>query len=758
MPWWPGDEAVRGRWPVVLAMAASALLASGLTACGNSPYPPGAAEANTLYTAFTERSPRHLDPVASYWNQDTPYTHSIYEPLLAYHYLKRPYTLIPRLALAVPEPVFKDAQGRTLGADAPDARVAESVYEIDIRPGVRFQPHPAFARDAQGRFRYHGPHAEKLADEPSAPLDFPHLGTRELVADDFVLAFQRHATPRLPAPISGLLAEHVVGMADYLATIRAEDARLRAGLPPDRPDLPWLDFRKWPLAGVTAPDRHTLRIRVKGRYPAFRYWLATTFVAPVPWEVEAFHAEPGRAQRGLTLDRWPVGTGPYMLATFEQDRRHVLVRNPNFRHETFPCEGMPGDVERGLLADCGRPLPFIDRIEFRIEREASTLKTKFLQGWLDAPEIERTDRGSDYALDMRDDDATRARLSERGLQLPEADDLVIWYLGFNMLDPVVGRGDTPERQRRNRALRQAIAIALDWGEYSRVFPAKGGREAMGPLPAGIAGSRQGTREGVNPVTHRWVDDPNEPGGGRAVRRSLDEARALLREAGYPDGRDAQSGQPLVLHYDFYRAMTPELRAEIAWLTGRFAALGLTLDLRATDNNQFQDKVRKGRHQLYFAGWGADYPDAENFLFLLHGPNGKSRGDGENLSNHADDGYDALFRRIQLMGDGPARQALIDQAVALLQRDTPWAWGYISAGRAAWQPWVHNAGVPVLAKDQLRYLRLDTAQRARLLADWNAPRWQVPLALLVLIGLGVAWAWRRQWRRRAAASARGVGRS
>ncbi|RZS56555.1 ABC transporter substrate-binding protein [Sphaerotilus mobilis] len=736
-------------WPLVLLLT----LLAGLGGCGNSPYPPGAAEANTLYTAFTERSPRHLDPVASYWNQDTPYTHSIYEPLLAYHYLKRPYTLIPRLALAVPEPVLKDAQGRTLPADAPDERVAESVYEIAIRPGVRYQPHPAFARDAQGRWRYHGAHAERLADEPDAPLAFPHLDTRELVAADFVLAFQRHATPRLPAPIYSLLAEHVVGMADYAAQVRAEDQRLRAGLSADAPDLPWLDFRRWPLAGVTAPDAHTLRIRLKGRYPAFRYWLATTFVAPVPWEVEAFHAEPGRARRGLTLDRWPVGTGPYMLAVYEQDRRHVLVRNPHFRHETYPCEGMPGDAERGLLADCGQPLPFIDRVEFRIEREAATLKTKFLQGWLDAPEVERTDRGSDYALDMRDDDATRERLSERGLQLPEADDLVIWYLGFNMLDPIVGQGDTPERQRRNRALRQAVAIALDWGEHARIFPAKGGREAMGPLPAGIAGSRLGTREGVNPVTHRWVDAPAEPGGGHAVRRSLDEARALLREAGYPDGRDAANGQPLVLHLDFYRAMTPELRAEIAWLTGRFAAIGITLDLRATDNNQFQDKVRKGRHQLYFSGWGADYPDAENFLFLLHGPNGKSRSDGENLSNYADADHDALFRRIQLLPDGPTRQALIDQAVAILQRDTPWAWGYVSPGRAAWQPWVRNAGVPVLTKDQLRYLRLDTAQRARLLAQWNAPRWQVPLAVLALSLAGAVLLWRRLLRRRAMASGR-----
>ena len=49
------------------------------------------------------------------------------------------------------------------------------------------------------------------------------------------------------------------------------------------------------------------------------------------------------------------------------------------------------------------------------------------------------------------------------------------------------------------------------------------------------GSRHGTQEGVNPITHRWVN-------GLAVRRTVEEARKLLAEAGYPDGRDAQTGE------------------------------------------------------------------------------------------------------------------------------------------------------------------------------------------------------------------------
>jgi ABC-type oligopeptide transport system substrate-binding subunit len=52
---------------------------------------------------------------------------------------------------------------------------------------------------------------------------------------------------------------------------------------------------------------------------------------------------------------------------------------------------------------------------------------------------------------------------------------------------------------------------------------------------------------------------------------------------------------------------------------QFAKIDIQLEMRATDNNQFQDKVRKGKYQVFWLGWNADYPDAENFLFLLYGP-------------------------------------------------------------------------------------------------------------------------------------------
>ena len=74
--------------------------------------------------------------------------------------------------------------------------------------------------------------------------------------------------------------------------------------------------------------------------------MAMTFVAPIPWEADAFYAQPGMADNGLSLNQWPVGTGPFMMTEFVRDRRHVMKRNPNYRGEPYPCEGEPSDARR----------------------------------------------------------------------------------------------------------------------------------------------------------------------------------------------------------------------------------------------------------------------------------------------------------------------------------------------------------------------------------------------------------------------------
>jgi ABC-type transport system substrate-binding protein len=705
------------------------LLLSALAACDNNPHPDGAAAQNSLYTAFNERSPRYLDPTSSYSSNETPYTYQIYEPLYAYHYLKRPYTLMPRAAQAVVAPHYLDKQGRALPDDAPADQIAESLYEIRIKPGIEFAPHPAFAKDAQGRYLYHHLSQADVGDKRS-PWQFEKQGTRELVAEDFVYAIKRHATTRTAAPVFGTFSEYVVGLADYGKLIRTEDKKLRAGLAPSVRDKPFLDFRKWPLAGAQAVDKYTLRIRIMGKYPQWKYWMAMTFLAPIPWEADAFYAQPGMADHGLSLNTWPVGTGPYMMAEYVQDRRHVLKRNPNYRGEPYPCEGTAQDKAEGRLADCGKPTPFIDTIVFNIEKESVPQDTKFRQGYLDVPEFDQMSYGNAYKIQMEDSPSFSKEFDDKGIVLSRNVDLSSRYMGFNWLDPVVGQGDTPEQKVKNRKLRQALSIAIDWDEYNRIFPKAAGEVAQGPLPGGVFGSRHGSLQGLNPVTHQVLN-------GLIVRRPIDDAKKLLAQAGYPHGRDARSGKPLVLNYDYGAPATPEAKATLDWTTKQFAKLGIQLEIRATDYNQFQDKVRRGKHQIFSWGWLADYPDAENFLFLLYGPGAKSVHDGENAANYQSPEYDKLYARLRFMDDGPAKQAVIDQMVRILQEDAPWSWGYFPYASGAYHRWVHNGKPSIMVRDQAQYYRLDTADRARSLREWNKPVY-LPLVLLVLILGGMAW--------------------
>ena len=724
------------------AVVAATLLA---TACNNNPWPHEAAASNTLYTAVSESSPRHLDPTASYWNNDTPYTYQIYEPPYGYHYLKRPFQLVPKTAAAVAKPRYVDKNGQALPDDAPAALVAESIYDVPIKAGIRYQPHPAFAVDAQGKYRYHAMQPADLG-ERRTPLQFEHQGSRELVAEDFVYALKRQATTRITAPIYSTFAEYVVGLREYGELIKKEDATLRKGLDTASQDKPFLDFRKWPLAGASAPEKHLLRIRIKGKYPQWSYWMQMTFMAPVPWEADAFYAQPGMAERGLTLDVWPVGTGPYMMVEFVKDRYHVMKRNPHYRGEPYPCEGMPGDKEAGLLDDCGKTMPFIDTLYSSIEREAVPQRGKFRQGYYDVEVFERTDTGMDYLVAMQDSEEVRAEYLDKGFRLNRGSDVNSYFIAFNMLDPVVGDGETAASKARNRKLRQAISIAIDWEEYSKVFPKKAGDTAMGPLPPGIFGSREGTPEGVNPVTHVWKD-------GKAVRRTIEEAKALMREAGYPSGRDAQTGKPLVLNYDFYAAPTPERKPEIDWVVRQFAKVDIQLEVRATDNNQFQDKVRKGKYQVFWLGWNADYPDAENFLFLLYGPTGKTKFDGENTANYASPEYDRLYSQMKTLEDGPEKQKLIDDMVRIAREDAPWTMGFYPYASAAAQQWVHNFKPAILIRDHGRYLRLDIPKRLASHAAWNQPVWWplILIGVLVAVLVGVA---RNHFRRRERTNARG----
>ncbi|MBS0370357.1 MAG: ABC transporter substrate-binding protein [Proteobacteria bacterium] len=692
-------------------LVAFTLLVAGCGQVWNDPYPAAERGQNILYTAFTQR-PKHLDPVQSYSEDEAIFLSQIYEPPLQYHYLKRPFQLEPMAAVQMPLLREYDAEGHLLPKGSDPARIARSEYEIHIRPGIHYQPHPAFAVDAKGEPVYWKLQERDLAEKRGLG-DFPETGTRELTSDDFVYQIKRLAHPRLHSPVLELMSDYIIGLKDLQARLLADEKAGRVS-----PQGGWIDLRRYPLSGIEVVDRYTYRIGIKGTYPQFPYWLAMSFFAPLPYEADRFFSQPGMAERNLTLDWWPVGTGPYMLMENNPNARMVLARNPNFHGETYPCEGERGDREAGLLVDCGKAMPFVDKVVFTREKESIPYWNKFLQGYYDASGVSSDNFDQAVQMGGQGDVTLSDDMVAKGIKLNTSVAPTVMYMGFNMLDPVVGGNS-----ERARKLRLALSIAIDQEEFISVFLNGRGLPAMHPIPPGISGYREG-KAGINPYVYDWVD-------GKPSRKSVDEARRLLVEAGYPGGRDEKTGEPLVINLDTTGTGLGD-KSSVDWLSKQLKKLDIQLVVRATDYNRFQDKIRKGNAQLFYWGWNADYPDPENFLFLLHGAQGKVKSQGENASNYENPEYDRLFERMKAMPDGPERTAIIERMLAILQHDAPWVWGFYEKAYTLQHGWVYNRKPGKIIRNTLKYQRIDVAAREQKRGEWNTPvLW--PLLLVVALG-------------------------
>jgi ABC-type transport system substrate-binding protein len=196
------------------------------------------------------------------------------------------------------------------------------------------------------------------------------------------------------------------------------------------------------------------------------------------------------------------------------------------------------------------------------------------------------------------------------------------------------------------------------------------------------------------------------------------------------------------------ATGPDDKSRLNWIRKQFAKLGIELVIRSTDYNRFQEKMRNGTGQVFMWGWNADYPDPENFLFLLYGPNGKVEHQGENASNYSNPDFDRLFNVMKYMDDGAERAAVIDQMVEIARRDAPWTWGFNPKSFSLHHQWVHNAVPNQMANNTLKYRRLDPALRERLRVEWNPPvlwpLWSL-LGLAVVLILPALWLVRRRER-------------
>ena len=176
----------------------------------NNPYPKSEQDQEIYYSTFSAE-PKHFDPAISYSSDEYRFIRQIYEPPLQYHYLKRPYELIPLTAEAIPQPRYFDANGQELSSNAPSESVARAVYEIRIRPGIMYQQHPCFAKTEDGEWRYRNLTKSDVKGFDEVK-DSPMTGKRELIAADYVYQIKRMADPSLSCPILSTLNDYILGI------------------------------------------------------------------------------------------------------------------------------------------------------------------------------------------------------------------------------------------------------------------------------------------------------------------------------------------------------------------------------------------------------------------------------------------------------------------------------------------------------------------------------------------------------------------
>lgn len=680
-----------------------------LTACDvsqlNNPYPESDHGQAILYSSFAER-PKHLDPAVAYSSDEYGFIGQIYEAPLQYHYLKRPYQLQPLTATELPTVRYVDKQGNELPESANDAEIAFSEYLISIKPGIAYQPHPAFSQSEPGRYLYHALTNEQLSGMDTL-TDLPVQQSRTLTAEDYVYQIKRLAYPKTQSPIAELMAGYIDGFAEF--------AQATAG-------IPLQELKNQTMRGVQALSEHQYRIRIKGKYPQFEYWLAMPFFAPMPWEADAFYAQPGLKNKNITLDWFPVGTGPYWLQENNPNRRMVLAKNPHYHPDFYPSEGDAGDREAGWLNDAGKPLPFVDKVVYTLEKETIPYWAKFLQGYYDASGIASDSFDQAVQFSGSGDPQLTPMMREKQIQLQTSVATSVFYMGFNMLDPVIG-GDS----EANRKLRQAISIAVDYEEFIAIFANGRGVAAQGALPPGIFGYQDG-EAGINPVVYDWQN-------GKPKRKSIEKAKQLIAESGYPNGIDPKTGEALLLYFDT-TATGSDDKALMNWYRKQFEKLGIQLVIRGTDYNRFQEKMRSGAAQIFVWGWNADYPDPENFFFLLYGPNSKVKQGGENAGNYANSEFDRLFEQMRNMDNGPERQLIIDRMQSILRRDAPWLFGYFPKDFALLHSWYKNLKPARMINNRLKYSRIDTGLREQKRREWNHAEFWPLLAIFAALGLAI----------------------
>ena len=476
---------------------------------------------------------------------------------------------------------------------------------------------------------------------------FPEGKGRELKAVDFVYSFLRVADPKLDGGGFWIFDGHVVGINDWREKQKSAEKSDYAAK----------------VEGFQALDDYTLQIKLKSKYPQLLFVLAMPISFVVPREVvEAV---------GKDFVNTPVGTGPYKLTNWLRNSKLSFEKNPNFRGQMYPSEGEASDQQLGRLADAGKPLPFADKVEYHVFVEDSTQWLTFKSGGLDESAIPKDNYKE--AIDEKTKELA-SEFSAKGIRLQKVAEPDVTYIAFNMEDPVIKKGGAN--------LRKAISLAVDKERNIDLFSNGRAILAHSPVPPGLAGYDESF---VSPFTSH----------------DIEKAKEYLAKAGFPEGK----GLPELV-FESTQGTTSRQRAEK--FQSDLEKIGIKVKTNINQFAELTEKTNKKRAQIWGIAWLADYPDAENFLQLLYGPN---KSPGPNGSNFDNKEYNRLFEKMRGMMDSPERRKIITQMKNVFVEELPWITESHRIAYRLERPWLKNYKHGYMGSSFAKFLRVDTQERA-----------------------------------------------
>ena len=554
-----------------------------------------------VYHGHIKDDVKSWDPVTAYDSVSLDVLPSVMETLYQYAYLTDTYKTVPLLA-----------------ADMPKVSADRLTYTIPIKRGVKFQDDAAF----------------------------PEGKGRELKAQDFIYGWKRLALPTLESQGWWVFDGKVEGINAF------HDKLVTA--PKDKSTAIFAE----PISGIQALDDYTIQIKLVKPYPQLMWILAMSFTAPVAHEAVTQYGD----EKGRLTDH-PIGTGPFILKSWDRGRRVVLERNPTHHPEFYPSDGSIEFRKQGLLADAGKPLPFLDRLTIDVIRETQPRWLGFMNGDKDLLEVPKDN--FNQAITHRD--TLSPELTAKGVRLNIETGVIFRYISYNIKDKLF----------ENKFLRQALTSALDRDKWIETFTNGTGQKMTTALPPGIP-----DRVAKSSIKYDF---------------DLNRAKELLKKAGYPDGQ----GLPTI-NFELRGADT--VNRQIGdFIQQQWAAIGVKTNVVANTFPTYLEKMNRGQLQVSYGGWSMDYPDGENVYQLIYGPN---KSPGPNDSNYNNPSANKLYEQIAMMESSPKRAELVRELDNLIQEDCPWGYGYYEASYYLSQPWLLNYRVAEIIPNKYKYLRVN----------------------------------------------------